>query len=253
MGKRPSTHLEILQQIFDPDALLGSMADVQKTDRVHLHDDRAPRRANRSSTPIPTPARIADLNQAKPTYEQLRSLHLAIRATKMTSAPERRLSFSPRTLFVVLALCWLVAPSNPDWSLLLLNCALLGYVIHSRDELPDRVASHFRLDLQANGWVSRRTYLVLTAALGFGLSLLFVALAFGMRRAQVPFMPGHLVWFGCLFLGLLFAIQVLIVRANRNDPAKLSKMLWALLAAFQIAIVLWVAAIISHGRWGWPK
>jgi len=172
---------------------------------------------------------------------------------QVLSAPERRWSFSPRTLFVVLALCWLVAPSNSEWSLLLLNCAFLGHVIHSRDELPDRVASHFRFDLQADGWVSRRTYLILMAALGLGFSFVFVAIAFAMRRAQVPFMPGHLVWFGCVFLGLLFAIHVLIVRANRNEPAMLSKMLWALLAAFQIAIVLWVATIISHDRWAWPK
>jgi hypothetical protein len=171
----------------------------------------------------------------------------------MSTHPESRRSLTLRTLLVGLALCWLASPGNAEWCLLLATCAFVGYLVDSREQLPPRLASHFRFDLQADGWMNRRTYLLVFAALGVGIALSLEGVGILARGAQAEFMARHVAWFGCVFVAFLAGVHALIVRANRNEPARLPKLFWGLLAGFQVAIAAWVAAILAHDHWGWFK
>ncbi len=171
----------------------------------------------------------------------------------MSTLPESRRSLTLRTLLVGLLLCWLASPGNAEWCLLLVTCAFVGYLVDSREQLPQCLASHFRFDLEADGWMNRRTYLLVFAVLGVSSALMLEGVGVLARGAQAEFMARHLPWFGCVLLGFLAGVHALIVRANRDEPARLPKLFWGLLAGFQLAIVAWVAAIFAHDHWGWFK
>lgn len=157
-------------------------------------------------------------------------------------------------LLAVFLLDWIMGTARPEWPLLLIDCAFLAYVLKTRDQLPDRVASHFRFDLQPDGWLSRQAYLIFIIGSATGLSLLLLVLSFVLRGGNTDFMATHLIRFDCMFVCLFAGIHALVVQANRNSAARrLSKMFWVLLAGFQTMIVLWVITIVTHTRWGWPK
>lgn len=156
-------------------------------------------------------------------------------------------------LMALFVLCWLYAPANPVWSLLLANFAYLAYLIHTSDLLPERVASHFDFQLRADKYMRRRTLLVVFGALGLlGLSGTITIFYFVLRGGRADFMARHLLWLGCLMLGFLAGIHALVVAANRRDPPSLPKTFWALLGLFEVAILAWAATIMTHEKWGWP-
>jgi hypothetical protein len=148
---------------------------------------------------------------------------------------------------------FIVLNTAGGWVFCLLYCAFLTYIARTRGQLPEQVASHFRFDRVADGWMNRRTYLVVWVSLATGLSLLLVGLSIAARMAGANFIASHLLWAACLLLGLLIGVYALTIHANRCVPARLPRTFWTLLGAFQLGLFLWVAAIITHDRWGWPK
>lgn len=129
-------------------------------------------------------------------------------------------------------------------SLIFLDCALLGHLFLFAHELPERVASHFQFNGNADQWISRRAYVAIMAVIGPGLSGATLAFAFTLRNAAARSLGFHLAWAGCLLVGFIFGIHLLTIRANLATPARMPMgMFWALLGAFQIGMVVWVLAI----------
>ena len=98
-----------------------------------------------------------------------------------------------------------------------------AHVVTDVNQLPIRVASHFTLDLRADGWLNRSSYLIVMAATGLALSLTIAAVAVATRMAHVNFIGRDSLWFGCYFLVFIYSVHRLIVRANRTDPPRLAK------------------------------
>ena len=119
--------------------------------------------------------------------------------------------------------------------------------------LPERMASHFDASGVANGWMSRDSYVWFMVGTVTFVSLLMVG-TFSLIRYlpnAVINIPRRDYWlaperrdetartlarFGLLmagFEGLFFlAIHLLVVAANKSQPATLSNDVWWLLAAF---------------------
>jgi tRNA A-37 threonylcarbamoyl transferase component Bud32 len=133
---------------------------------------------------------------------------------------------------------------------LLAYAGLVGCLVHSAQWLPDRVASHFGLNFDADGWMPRNQYLLLLGGIPFLLPALFACM-FAVFRLQ----PGsrHLAayllrqqfWFSCLFAGFLAGIDYLTVQANRVEPAHLAVPPFAILiAGFILATLIFVGSRI---------
>jgi uncharacterized membrane protein len=66
----------------------------------------------------------------------------------------------------------------PAALLALLITGYLTFVSGSTSLLPERVASHFGANGEANGWMSRSGYLWFVAGMGVGLPLFIIGLSF---------------------------------------------------------------------------
>ena len=134
----------------------------------------------------------------------------------------------------------------------------------SMGQLPPVVASHFNARGVPNDWTSREAYLMLMTAIGFGLPVVMVVIFYCIRwlPPSLVNMPHRDYWlaperrtqtaasllnFGLWFAGLetlfLAAIHVLVVLANRGQPAQLSNMVWMLLLAFLLIVAGWLCAL----------
>jgi hypothetical protein len=118
-------------------------------------------------------------------------------------------------------------------------------LVRARRVLPERVASHFNFALVADGWMSRKWYLVLmagmTVVVGGLVPLGLFVLA--MLRGEVKIQRLAL-WVACLLLSLLWGTNELMVRANLREPAELPQTFWALVGLFILAINLWALALL---------
>jgi hypothetical protein len=118
-------------------------------------------------------------------------------------------------------------------------------VVTDVDQLPIRVASHFTIDLHADGWLNRSSYLIVIAALGLSVSLTWAALAVATRMAHADFIGRDTLWFGCYFLAFMYSVHRLVVGANRTDPPRLAKApFWGVIATVPIALAMWLAGIV---------
>jgi uncharacterized membrane protein len=133
--------------------------------------------------------------------------------------------------------------------------------------LPERVATHFTGSGRPDAWSSRPVALAVTAVLGAGTALVFVALVRLVRGARVGWInvphPGYWkqpanlgrlralmaedVWLlGAWTLLLLAAVQALVVRAARLPEPRLDG--WALgVVGLYLAVVV-ARAVWSHTR-----
>ena len=51
--------------------------------------------------------------------------------------------------------CGLIVPNGAAWSLFLVTVAFIAHVATDFNRMPIRVASHFTIDLLADGWLNR--------------------------------------------------------------------------------------------------
>lgn len=153
----------------------------------------------------------------------------------------------------LLILSAIVVMANPYWSLLLLYNVFLTYVIQTRYEVPDRVAIHFRFDLGADEWISRKWFLILSPIFVATICLIPVAISVAVKLGKDDFMARHVAWLGSLLLGYFFALYVLMVAASRHDPIRLPRSFWGTLIAFLAAVIIWSLLTVTHQHWGWPR
>jgi ABC-type Fe3+ transport system permease subunit len=152
----------------------------------------------------------------------------------------------------------------------LLYLCFLGYLAMASGQLPDRVATHFDGSGQPNGWMSRSSHLWFTLVLGLAFPLIGAVLLFCTR-----FLPDNLIniprrdywlsaerrddtfaylfrqslWFACIGVCFVTAIQFLIVRANLHAPGQLSTpLLFAVTGGFLLALAMWAISTILHFR-----
>jgi uncharacterized membrane protein len=137
----------------------------------------------------------------------------------------------------------------------------------SAAELPDRVASHFNAAGQADGWMSRESYLWGMAAVVLGMTafimgVFYVTRFLPTRTINIPrrdywLAPEHRqetlnylfragLWLATLNATLMLGLHWLLVAANRVQPPRLSSQVWWLLAAFLLAISAWSYVLIRR-------
>jgi Protein of unknown function (DUF1648) len=149
---------------------------------------------------------------------------------------------------------------------LVLMCGLFAATLAlSAYALPNRVASHFDLQGQPLGWMSRDSYQLCMAFTGVALPV-FTLLITLLMRASPPELfslphrdywlsPEHraktdayfakqFTWLACLLLGLMAGLNCLVVVANRTVPVRLSSALWGLIAVFLAAVHLWAILLV---------
>jgi uncharacterized membrane protein len=132
--------------------------------------------------------------------------------------------------------------------------------------LPDRVASHFGMDGEPNGWMDRGGYLLLMGISGLVLASLAPLLAFLTPRlprnmvniphreywlapnnvqATTEYLSGFALRIGWLGLLLMLGLHLLVVQANQQQPVRLSSAgLWTLMALFLTGVLASTIALV---------
>ena len=160
--------------------------------------------------------------------------------------------------------------SRSSIALGLLLAAVALFVVDSSQSLPAVLASHFAAGGQANGYMSRSTYVVVALLLGVGIPLFTALLPLAMARtggAGVN-IPNRAYWFAaerreatiadiqmrsqcfaCLLALFLAYLHWLLVQANARHPAVLSlPAFFAGLGTFLFALALWARSL--NARFG---
>jgi uncharacterized membrane protein len=136
-------------------------------------------------------------------------------------------------------------------------------------QLPLRVASHFDVHGNPDGWMDRTLFLLLMALVGLlmpGMALLLGVLLRWLPASQINLphreywlaperraetiaeIPRRFLWPSCWTLVFLLGIHMLVIDANQRDPSHLSSAIWVWLAVYLVSIAIWVAALVRHFR-----
>jgi serine/threonine-protein kinase len=134
-------------------------------------------------------------------------------------------------------------------------------------QLPPNVASHFGFSGEANGWMGRTMYLVFMAL--FGMIFPMIPPLAGLLMGRVPtsvinlpnkeywlaperragtmaFLISQLLRLAVLELGLVIVLHQLVVDANRQQPPRMSNVVWGVLAVFLVFMAAWIWSLIRH-------
>ena len=147
---------------------------------------------------------------------------------------------------------------------------VLAYLVTTSASLPERVASHFGANGMANGYMTRDGYRTFIVSFALGVPLLVVAVVALFPRAfpgaiNIPdrdywmaperrektlgYLTGWACSLGSILALFIAAIHSAVRVANEYDPPRLpSALLFILLAAFGVAMVVWIAALATHFR-----
>ena len=150
----------------------------------------------------------------------------------------------------------------------LLVAAFVCLLAVTSPDLPSRVASHFDGTGQPNGWMSRSSYLIFTAAFGMGLPAVVVLgflvlrrlpsdliniprrdywLAPERRLATVTGLFRRSLWLACLLVAMMLGVHLLVVHANNQVPVRLSTpMILGLIGFFLTGIAAWILSLFRH-------
>ena len=144
-----------------------------------------------------------------------------------------------------------------------------AYIISSYGDLPARVASHFDIEGQPNGWMGRETCVGFTLAIGVIMPALVVGMMGGAgkipvsfinlphrdywlaperRQAALAILLRFSLWFACMNVLFVTGLQWLIVQANLpNQPPHLNGIGISLVTGgFLAGTAIWVALLLRH-------
>jgi len=157
---------------------------------------------------------------------------------------------------------------RPLATLALLYVVFITTLVVTAPQLPPRVAQHFGLAGQADGWASPGVYLALMVLFGLLFPLLLPALIW-----ILPMLPAHSInvprrdywltpqhrqelreillsralWLACIELLFVTGMHLLVVEANRRQPPQLPTLPFGLLlATFLLALGVWVALLLAR-------
>ncbi len=150
----------------------------------------------------------------------------------------------------------------------LLYIGFLVYVGKTASLLPDPMATHFGIEGQANGWMSRFGYITFIRLFGLALPAFTIVVGFLTRflpasMINIPnrdywLAPEHraetyasvlafCLWVACLEVGFVAGMHYLTIVANRSTPAHLpSNGLVAVLGLFVVGLALWIVALVRR-------
>ncbi len=151
--------------------------------------------------------------------------------------------------------------------LLVVGAVFIGV---TTDRMPDRIASHFGANGQANGFMDPSSYRMFMLGMAVGIPL-FVVLVVGLlprrvpaainlphreywlsaarREATLQYLETHAYWMGSLLVVFMAALHALLIAANATQPAHLPGPPFAMLmAAFLIASAGWALTLVRHFR-----
>lgn len=155
------------------------------------------------------------------------------------------------------------------WLILgLLWLAFAAYVWLTATQLPDRVATHFGINGQPNGWMTRAGHAQFTILFGllvpaFILGIFASIRWFGDRYINIPhkdfwlaperrqatydFIQRQGAFFAGLFILFLAGIHYSILSANARNPVSLpgSDVMW-IAGPYLVATLAWVAIFVVH-------
>lgn len=158
---------------------------------------------------------------------------------------------------------------KPDYaarlSFICLAAFSVAFVIYTGRYLPETVATHFGVDNQANGWMSRNGYLVFMLALMIGVST-FVSFAVGTLPRKFPqwtnvpnreywlaaerrddsfsFLSAHGKRLGCLILIMMLGMHYTVLVANHMRPPMLPTSTFSsIVMGFALAMLWWLVRL----------
>jgi uncharacterized membrane protein len=157
----------------------------------------------------------------------------------------------------------------PLFTLAICYVLFFGYVISSYDDLPARVASHFDIEGQANGWMSRDVCVGFTLGLGILMPALIIGMMAGAgkipvsfinlphreywlaperRQAALAILLRFSLWFACMNVLFVTGLHWLIVQANKTGTGPhLSGLGISLVAGgFLAGTGIWVVLLLRH-------
>jgi hypothetical protein len=159
---------------------------------------------------------------------------------------------------------------TPAIVLSLLYVGFAAYLAFSTGQLPDRVATHFNLHGQPNGWMSRSAHLRFILILGLALPLFMAGVCFvarflpanliniphrdywlsvERRRNTLDYLFAHSLWLSCLTLAFVSGVHFLVVQANNQMPRQLSTPLTlALAGGFLAGLAIWIWGLVRRFR-----
>ena len=156
---------------------------------------------------------------------------------------------------------------KPLLLLVVLYLMLFGALAFTRDQLPERVATHFGTGGIANGWMMRDHFLWGTAAFSLVLPAAVVGLCYVIRQLPVSmlnlpnreywiaperrqatydFIFSRSLWFASIAVGFVTGIYFMILEANKHTTPQLSEeTLLAFTGVFLAAMLVWVWRLIA--------
>jgi serine/threonine-protein kinase len=155
----------------------------------------------------------------------------------------------------------------------LLFLAAVGFAVYvtmTLPQLPLQVATHFGLNGEPDGWMTRSGYGVFILCFGLGLPLFTSAMGFVSRflpawTINIPnkeywlaperrplvdlYVLQHLLWMGLLELGLVGGLHHLTMVANRSVPVHMpGRGLAIVMGTFFVLLAIWSVSLIAHFR-----
>jgi uncharacterized membrane protein len=154
--------------------------------------------------------------------------------------------------------------------LLVLCLAFLGFLAWTSQQLPERVATHFGMHGEPNGWTPKPSAVMMTGGFGIGLPLLFVALSILLRflppelmnlphrefwlaperrNATYAFISRQLIWLSCMLVCFIAACNWLTVQANNSTPVRMpNDQFLIVLGTFLAALIVWIVNLVRQFR-----
>jgi len=158
--------------------------------------------------------------------------------------------------------------TRKQWMILgALYLLFVACLVLTASQLPPLVATHFKTDGRADGWMSRAAHLRFMAVFGLlfpfvvlgvtSLARLFPAalnlprkqfwLAPERREQTFDYLRQQSLWFACFAILFILGLQLMIVGANTRTPAQLSMPLhFTLAGGFLAAIIAWLVITIRR-------
>jgi hypothetical protein len=155
-------------------------------------------------------------------------------------------------------------------TLVLATAGGIGQIAASYDTMPDRIASHFDLAGNVDGWSSREEFAITMASLHIAFLLMFGAMRPLLRRipdamVNLPhkdwwlaperrdntheWIAGSLAWMGALAQMLMVGITSISLCVSRGAEHALPPTAhWLLLLAFLLGVATWLAVFFRRFR-----
>lgn len=157
---------------------------------------------------------------------------------------------------------------SPLWILILLWILFGAMIVVTYDHWPAEVATHFDLQGNPNGWMSREANLAAYGVLAMGMPAFIYGifslasffptqlinlprreywLAPERRDATLRELRRQSLWLGCLIVLFVAGLYVVTLEANQQNPAVLSSdSVLLLLGGFFLGMAVWVVLLLRR-------